>query len=77
MKIKRITPAGMADTYNMEVEETHDYTIAGGVISHNCRYVCMENPIAPRKREPAKPKRYNPLDDDKPAYDSYAWWRKY
>ena len=41
------------------------------------RYVCMENPIAPRKREPAKPKPYNPLDDDQPVYDNYAWFRRY
>ena len=41
------------------------------------RYVCMENPIAPRKREPVKPKPYNPLDDDEPAYGQYAWYRRY
>lgn len=41
------------------------------------RYVCMENPIAPRKREVSKPKPYNPLDDDEPAYGRYEWYRRY
>lgn len=41
------------------------------------RYVCMKNPIAPRKRAIPKPKEYNPLDDDKPALDNYAWYRRY
>ena len=36
MKIKRVERAGHADVYNMEVEETHDFVIQGGVISHNC-----------------------------------------
>lgn len=41
------------------------------------RYVCMKNPIAPRKRELPKPKEYNPLDDDQKVYDNYAWYRRY
>ena len=41
------------------------------------RYVCMKNPIAPRKRELPKPKEYNPLDDDPRTYDNYAWYRRY
>jgi len=41
------------------------------------RYVCMKNPIAPRKRTLPKPKEYNPLDDDRPAFDNYAWYRRY
>ena len=35
----------------MEVEDTHDFVIQGGVISHNCadevRYMCMSRPIKP------------------------------
>lgn len=46
-------------------------------IYDECRYVCMENPIAPPKREAPKKKEYNPLDDDKPVYDQYAWYRRY
>lgn len=42
------------DVFNLEVDETHDFVIQGGVISHNCsdesRYMCMARPIAPRKR---------------------------
>lgn len=77
MRIKSITFAGEADAYNMEVEDTHDYAVAGGVISHNCRYVCMENPIAPRPKKEIKPKPYNPLDDDQPALGRYEWYRRY
>lgn len=42
------------------------------------RYVCMENPIAPRVKSAAKVKPYDPLDLDKTAsggYDRYAWYQ--
>jgi hypothetical protein len=29
-------PAGTADVYNLEVEDTHDFAVAGGIIVHNC-----------------------------------------
>lgn len=41
------------------------------------RYVCMENPIAPRPKREAKIKPYNPLDDDQPALGRYEWYRRY
>ena len=51
MKVKSIKPAGYADVYNMEVEDTHDFIIQGGVIAHNCaddwRYMCMSRPVSP------------------------------
>ena len=51
MKVKCIKPAGYADVYNMEVEDTHDFIIQGGVIAHNCaddwRYMCMSRPVSP------------------------------
>lgn len=51
MKVITILDAGKADVYNMEVEGTHDFAVANGVIVHNCydefRYACMENPINP------------------------------
>ena len=60
MKVKSITYAGKADVYNMEVEDTHNFVIQGGVISHNCadevRYFCMSRPIKPRI--PSKPDEY-------------------
>lgn len=77
MKIVSIVPAGVADTYNMEVEDTHDYAVANGVISHNCRYVAMRNPIAPRPRKVPEPKPYNPLDTEEDTYDRYDWYRRY
>lgn len=77
MKITSIVPAGVADTYNMEVDETHDFAVENGVISHNCRYVAMKNPISPRPSRKPEPKPYNPLDDDTPAYDPYEWYRRY
>ena len=49
MKIRSIRPAGRADVYNMEVADTHDFVIQGGVVSHNCcdevRYFCMSRMI--------------------------------
>ena len=51
MKVKSIKPAGYANVYNMEVEDTHDFIIQGGVIAHNCaddwRYLCMSRPVSP------------------------------
>ena len=41
------------------------------------RYVCMENPIAPRPKKEIKIKPYNPLDDDQPALGRYEWYRRY
>lgn len=41
------------------------------------RYVCMENPIAPRIRKPQEPKPYDPLSTDDTAYDRYDWYRKH
>ena len=52
MRVKSVTYAGKADVFNMEVEDTHDFVIQGGVISHNCadawRYFLMSRPIKPR-----------------------------
>lgn len=52
IKVKSITYAGKADVFNMEVEDTHNFVIQGGVIAHNCadevRYFCMSRPIKPR-----------------------------
>ena len=67
MKVKSIAYAGKADVFNMEVEDTHDFVIQGGVISHNCadeaRYFCMSRPIKPRVSN--RPDEYtgkNPLN---------------
>lgn len=65
MKVKSISRAGKADVYNMEVEDTHNFVIQGGVISHNCadevRYFCMARPI--KARTAKKPDEFynNPL----------------
>lgn len=83
MRVKSIRPAGRADVYNMEVAETHDFAVNGGVIVHNCydecRYVLMNNPIAPRVPAAAKVKPYDPLstDDLTKAPASYDFYRKY
>lgn len=66
MKIKSIRYAGKMDVYNMEVEDTHDFVIQGGVISHNCadewRYMCMARPIKPIAVEQKQPVLFDPLD---------------
>jgi hypothetical protein len=40
-----VEPAGIADVYNLEVEQTHCFAVAGGLIVHNCgdaaRYLVM------------------------------------
>lgn len=65
MKVKSVSYAGKADVFNMEVDETHDFVIQGGVISHNCadevRYFCMSRPIKPRM--PVRPDEFerNPM----------------
>ena len=66
MKVKSVRRAGRADVYNMEVEETHDFVIQGGVISHNCadewRYFCMSRPVKPLLAVPEKPQWIDPLN---------------
>ena len=66
MKVKAIRRAGCADVYNMEVEETHDFVIQGGVISHNCadewRYFCMSRPIKPIRAVKEQRILFDPLD---------------
>lgn len=68
MRVKSIRPAGRADVYNMEVAETHDFAVNGGVIVHNCydecRYVCMKNPIAARVHVTPAVKGFDPLSTD-------------
>ena len=66
MKVKAVRRAGRADVYNMEVEETHDFVIQGGVIPHNCadewRYFCMSRPVKPTMAVPEKPVWIDPLN---------------
>ena len=56
MRVLSVERAGKADVFNMEVEDTHDFVVQGGVISHNCadetRYLCMARPIKPRMPVP-------------------------
>ena len=41
------------------------------------RYVCMENPIAPRVRKVPPLRPYNPLDTEEPGLSRYAYYQKY
>jgi phage terminase large subunit len=43
-------------------------------IADETRYMCMYNPIAPRRSTVSEAKPYNPLDDEK-EYDSYGFIR--
>ena len=69
MKIKSIRYAGKADVYNMEVDDTHDFVVQGGVISHNCadeaRYFCMSRPVQPLRPVEKKPIIFDPLNQFK------------
>jgi hypothetical protein len=65
MKVKSVRYVGKADVYNMNVVDTHDFVIQGGVIAHNCdslRYFCMMRPIAPRVIKEEKKPMYDPLN---------------
>lgn len=86
MKVKSITYAGKADVFNMEVEDTHNFVIQGGVIAHNCvdsiRYFCMSRPISPREIINNNRPLYDPLDmnkknggDKHTIYQSYGAMR--
>lgn len=46
-------------------------------IYDECRYMCMEYPVAQTIRIPAAVKPYSPLDADEPEDRDYAWFRKY
>lgn len=69
MRVVKITYAGKADVYNMEVDDTHDFAVQGGVIVHNCpdevRYMCMSRPVSPIVPVERKPIISDPLDQFK------------
>ena len=73
MKIKNIRYAGTMDVYNMEVDDTHDFVIQGGVISHNCadewRYMCMSRPVKPIREIPKRKIISDPLNMFRTVYD--------
>ena len=46
-------------------------------IADACRYLCMANPMKPKPIRERKPHVYNPLDDDEPKRERYAFYRKY
>ena len=67
MKILSITPAGKADVFNMEVEDTHNYVVNGGFVAHNgydaTRYFLMDHPMTPAKKPPREYKPFSPFDE--------------
>lgn len=67
----RTIPALVYDEKNVEDidTKTEDH------IYDECRYVMMENPIAPPKRKIKEAERYSPLDDT-PKYDAYGFYGK-
>lgn len=73
MKIKSIRYAGKMDVFNMEVEDTHDFVVQGGIISHNCadewRYLCMARPITPIRAIPETVHLFDPLNQFKKRGD--------
>ena len=68
----RTVPALVYDETDVE-----DVDTAGeDHIYDECRYVAMENPIAPPERKLVQAKPYNPLDtDDEPRYGRYDFYR--
>ena len=65
MKVNRITYAGKRDVYNMEVKDTHNYVVNGGIVAHNCydeaRYFCMARPMPVQGAVPRRKPQYDPL----------------
>ena len=66
IKVKSVSYHGKADVFNMEVEDTHDFVIQGGVIAHNCadeaRYFCMSRPVSARAPKIPDEHYKNPLN---------------
>lgn len=66
MRIKSIQYAGKMDVFNMEVDDTHDFIVQGGIVSHNCadetRYLCMSRPVKPIREVPKRVILSDPLD---------------
>ena len=75
MKVKSVRYVGKADVFNMEVDDTHDFVVQGGVVVHNCvdeiRYMCMARPIAPRIIKEEKKPMCDPLDQYKKTRNRY------
>jgi len=46
-------------------------------VADESRYMCMAQPMKPIPVKERKPYVYNPLDDDEPKRDRYAFYRKY
>lgn len=46
-------------------------------VADEVRYMCMAHPLAPVPVKERAPKVYDPLSDDEPTRDSYAFYRKY
>lgn len=58
LRIVAIRPLPPEDVYNMEVDDTHDFAVEGGIIVHNCydsiRYGLMTRPWTPYVEHPKK-----------------------
>lgn len=80
MKVKSIRYVGKADVYNMEVDDTHDFVVQGGVVVHNCvddiRYFCMSRPIKPRPIVEDKIPLHDPLNQFTDKYQNRAIIRR-
>ena len=64
-KLVAVKYIGKSDVFNMEVEDTHDFVTANGVVLHNCydsaRYIFMERPVSAKVQQKILEKPFNPL----------------
>lgn len=67
----RTLPALVYDEVDVEDVDTNGEDHAYDEL----RYICMKNPISPRKNEKPKPRELGPLDLEEKT--DYAYWRKY
>jgi hypothetical protein len=69
-KVVAVRSIGRSDVYNLEVERTHDFVTADGVVLHNCyddaRYMFMLNPMPERRAIVVPQKQYDPLEMPEP-----------
>lgn len=69
-RVVKIEKAGLADTYCMEVEDTHCLSVNGGVLAHNCCLYCIAETgydynHAGVNLEPSSRRFYTPYEDSR------------
>jgi hypothetical protein len=70
--VKEITPAGLADVYNLHVPQTNALAVNGGVVVHNC-YDAVSGYLKMRPWKPTKPKTEDELWRERAKKGGGSW----